>query len=66
VVNIITEGQSKGEVRNGVDPKSVAAFLISTLEGAIAVSRIDKRSGALAYAQENLIRFLDNQVRARS
>ncbi len=66
LVNIITEGQSRGEVRNGVHPQSVATFLISTLEGATAVSRIDKRSSALAYAQENLTRFLDNEVRARS
>lgn len=65
LVNIITEGQERGEVRKEVYPQSVANFLISTLEGATAMSRIDKRSNALAYAQANLIRFLDIEVRAR-
>jgi TetR/AcrR family transcriptional repressor of nem operon len=65
LVNILKDGQSRDEVRHEVRPQSVANFLISTLEGAMVVSRIDKRSGALAYAQENLTRFLDTEVRAR-
>ncbi len=59
LVNIVIEGQRRGEVRPEVHPQSVATFLISTLEGATAISRIDKRSGALAHAQENLDRFLE-------
>jgi TetR/AcrR family transcriptional repressor of nem operon len=65
LVNILTDGQSRDEVRHEVRPRSVANFLISTLEGATVVSSIDKRSGALAHAQENLTRFLDTEVRAR-
>jgi len=64
LVNIVTEGQRRGEVRLEIQPQSVATFLISTLEGATAVSRIDKRSGALASAQENLDRFLEAEVRS--
>ncbi len=63
LANIVIEGQRQGEIRSEVQPRSVSAFLISTLEGATAVSRIDKRSGALEYAQENLDRFLDAEVR---
>jgi TetR/AcrR family transcriptional regulator, transcriptional repressor for nem operon len=66
LVNIVIEGQRRGEVRLEVQPHSVATFLISTLEGATAVSRIDKRSGALAHAQENLDRFLEAEVSART
>jgi len=66
LVNIVIEGQQRGEVRLEVQPQSIATFLISTLEGATAVSRIDKRSRALAYAQENLDRFLEAEVRSRA
>jgi TetR/AcrR family transcriptional repressor of nem operon len=65
LVNIMTEGQRRGEIRNDVHPQNVATFLIATLEGATAVSRIDKRSRALECAQEHLTRFLDTEVRAR-
>jgi TetR/AcrR family transcriptional regulator, transcriptional repressor for nem operon len=65
LVDILVDGQIRDEVRHEIRPQSVATFLISTLEGATVVSRIDKRSGALAYAQENLTRFLDTEVRAR-
>lgn len=63
LVNIVVEGQGRGEIRAEVEPQSVATFLISTLGGATAVSRIDKRSGALAHAQENLDHFLETAVR---
>lgn len=66
LVQIISEGQSRGEVRPEIRPRSVANFLISTLEGSTAISRIDKRSGALADVQENLTRYLDVEVRARA
>src|ERR1035437_363874 len=64
LVNTVIEGQQRGEIRLEVQPQSVATFLISTLEGSTAVSRIDKRSGALAYAQVNLDRFLEAEVRS--
>jgi TetR/AcrR family transcriptional repressor of nem operon len=66
LVDIVTQGQFKGEIPPKVHPQSVATFMISTLEGATAVSRLDKRSGALTYARENLDRFLDTEVRART
>lgn len=66
LVNIVAEGQRQGEIRSEVQPESVAAFLISTLEGATAVSRIDKRSDVLKYVQSNLNRFLETEVRLQS
>jgi TetR/AcrR family transcriptional repressor of nem operon len=66
LANIVIEGQRQGQIRSEVQPQSVATFLISTLEGATAVSRIDKRSSALAYVQENLDRFLEAEVRSRA
>lgn len=66
LIKIITDGQEAGEVRKDIDPQGVAVFLISTLEGATAVSRIDKRSGALAAARKYLESFLETEVRALS
>ncbi len=43
-----------------------ATLLILTLEGSTAVSRIDKHSGALAYAQKNLDRFLEAEGGSRA
>jgi TetR/AcrR family transcriptional repressor of nem operon len=64
LVKIITDGQEAGEVRKDVAPQGVAVFLISTLEGATAVSRIDKRSEALAAARQYLEWFLEMQVKS--
>ena len=58
LTDIVIEGQRRGEVRSEVRPLSVATFLISTLEGSTAISRIDKRSGALTHAQRIWIIFL--------
>ncbi len=66
LINIVMEGQQRGEVRSEVQPQSVATFLIATLEGATAIYRIDKRSGALAHAQDNLDRFFDTVVRSHT
>jgi TetR/AcrR family transcriptional repressor of nem operon len=63
LVNIVVEGQRRGEIRPEVQPQGVATLLISTLEGSTAISRIDKRSQALAHAQANLDRFLETVVR---
>lgn len=64
LVAIVVEGQQRGEVRAEIQPQGVATLLISTLEGSTAISRIDKRSQALAYAGENLDRFLEAIVRS--
>jgi TetR/AcrR family transcriptional repressor of nem operon len=64
LVAIVVEGQQRGEVRAEIQPQGVATLLISTLEGSTAISRIDKRSQALAHAEENLDRFLEEIVRS--
>jgi len=66
LMNIVIEGQQRGEVRLEVQPQSVATFLIAALEGSTAVSRIDRRSGALVHAQENLDHFLETVVRSQT
>ena len=48
------------------DPLSVANLVISMLEGATVVARINKRSAALADAQRHLSLYLETAVRLRS
>jgi TetR/AcrR family transcriptional repressor of nem operon len=64
LVNIVVEGQRRGEIQREVQPQGIAALLISTLEGSTAISRIDKRSQALAHARTNLDWFLETAVRS--
>jgi len=64
LVNIVVEGQRRGEIRREVQPQGIATLLISALEGSTAISRIDKRSQALAHAQANLDWFLETVVRS--
>jgi TetR/AcrR family transcriptional repressor of nem operon len=66
LTHILTEGQVQGDVRAEIRPHSIANYLIAALEGATAVSRLDKRSGALADVEEVLVHYLDAEVRARA
>ncbi len=47
------------EIRAEVDPGEVATLMISLLEGAMALDRMDKRSGFLANAGKHLDSYLD-------
>jgi TetR/AcrR family transcriptional repressor of nem operon len=54
LAKIVGDGQSAGEINPEIDPHSVANLVISILEGATAVTRINKRSAALDDAQRHL------------
>ena len=64
LAQIIADGQRAGEIGKDVDPQGVAVFLIATLEGATAISRIDKRSSALPSARKYLELFLEAEVKS--
>jgi TetR/AcrR family transcriptional repressor of nem operon len=66
LAKIVEDGQSAGEINPGIDPHSVANLLISTLEGATVVARIDKRSAALDDAQRHLTQYLETSVRLKN
>ena len=65
LVKIVEDGQLAGEVNPEIDPSSVANLVISVLEGATVVSRINKRSSALEDAQRHLNLYLENGVRLK-
>ena len=66
LAKIVEDGQSAGEISPEIDPHSVANLVISILEGATVVARINKRSAALDDAQRHLNLYLETAVRLRT
>src|ERR1700761_8222582 len=66
LATIVEDGQSAGEINTEIDPHSVANLVISMLEGATAVARINKRSAALDNAQKHLNQYLETALRLRT
>ena len=64
LTSVITEGVQQGEIRSGVDPRRLALLVISTLEGALMISRLERNRDALVAARSHLDRYLDKEVRA--
>src|SRR6201993_4833499 len=54
LAKIVEDGQSSGEIKPEIDSHSVANIVISTLEGATILARINKRSAAVKDAQRQL------------
>jgi hypothetical protein len=59
VRNLVQEGIKKGEVKQEVDPEFVATVFISTLEGALALSKLYKNQEYMKRAVHHLRSFLD-------
>ena len=57
--NVVAEGQARREIRAGVEPEDVAALLISLFEGAMALDRLDKKSGFLEKAGKHMNSYLN-------
>jgi TetR/AcrR family transcriptional repressor of nem operon len=66
LARIVEDGQSAGEIKPEIDPHSVANLVISILEGAAAVARINRRSAALDDARRHLSLYLETAVRLRT
>ena len=57
---IVEQGIRQGEIRKGIPPRRVANVIIATLEGALAISRLEGSRTALEDAQSALESFLDS------
>lgn len=66
LTSVINEGIQRREIRSGVDPNRLAMLVISTLEGALMISRLERNRDALLAARSHLDDYLDREVRARS
>ena len=65
IVSVINKGIQRREIRSGVDPNTAAILIISSLEGALMISRLERNRDALQAARAHLDRYLDQEVRAR-
>lgn len=56
---VIEQGIEEGDIQPAADPESLATMLIATLEGALALSRVERNQKALKQAQTFLDGMLD-------
>ena len=61
--SIVDSGIKRGEIRRGVNAKEVATLIISSLEGALVIGRLERNRAALVAAQSHLERYLETEVR---
>jgi TetR/AcrR family transcriptional repressor of nem operon len=64
LVSMVAAGIEAREVQANVDPEKLATLLISTLEGAIMLCRLERSYEPLRVAQEHLNAHLELAVRA--
>jgi TetR/AcrR family transcriptional repressor of nem operon len=63
---VVKQAAERGEIRAGIDPKTVATLIIASLEGGLMISRLERNDDALRRVQEHLNRYLDEEVAGRS
>jgi TetR/AcrR family transcriptional repressor of nem operon len=57
---IVKEGQDRKEIRPEIEPEDVVALVVSLLEGAMALDRLDKKSGFLERSGKHITSYLDS------
>ncbi len=62
---IVAEGIARGEANPETDPGRVANIIISCLEGALMISRLERKADALRDAQAHLESYLEAVVECR-
>ena len=63
--SIIEEGQRRGEIRGDVDSSELATLIVSTLEGSLMVSRLQRNDGPRDVACCHLEEHLETSVRVK-
>jgi TetR/AcrR family transcriptional regulator, transcriptional repressor for nem operon len=63
--SIAEEGKRQNEIRVGIDSAQLATLLVSTLEGGLMVSRLERKDDALDLACSHLEEYLEARVRAQ-
>lgn len=61
---VVEEGQRRGEIRADIDPTELAGLIVSTLEGSLMVSRLERTNAARDWASRHLEEYLETKVRA--
>jgi TetR/AcrR family transcriptional regulator, transcriptional repressor for nem operon len=60
IEDIVRTGILKAEIRKDVDPQATAIIMISTLEGALMIGRLQHSALALEQARQHLEEFLES------
>ena len=63
--SVIEEGKRRGEILRGVDSSELGTLIISTLEGSLMVSRLQRKDDARDLASRHLVEYLETNVRAK-
>lgn len=66
IESITQEGRQRGEVRPDTDSAKVASLIVSTLEGALMLTRLQKNLEPLDFACAHLSDHLETAVRAKN
>jgi TetR/AcrR family transcriptional regulator, transcriptional repressor for nem operon len=66
LVAVIRAGIKAREIRPKIDAKKLATLIISSLEGAIMVYRLERNEEAMRAVRAHLENYLETEVRARS
>ena len=66
VISVIRAGIKAREIRSRVDAKKLATLIVSSLEGAIMLCRLERSDEALRAVQAHLDTYLETEVRAPS
>src|SRR5712692_1698664 len=66
LISMISAGIKAKEIRPGIDPKKLATLIISSLEGAFMIRRLERNEEALHIVQAHLDGYLETEVRLRS
>jgi TetR/AcrR family transcriptional repressor of nem operon len=65
LIQAVKRGIERREIKREINPKQLANIIISSLEGALMMSRLEGDKEALLAAQSFLESYLDTQVRFR-
>ena len=63
--SVIEEGKRRREVLSAIDSANLAMLIVSTLEGSLMVSRLQRRNDALDFVCRHLEEYLETNVRAK-
>jgi TetR/AcrR family transcriptional regulator, transcriptional repressor for nem operon len=66
IVSMIRSGITAREIHSRIDAKKLATLIISSLEGAVMVYRLERNEEALRAVQAHLDNYLETEVRSPS
>jgi AcrR family transcriptional regulator len=64
IARLVQRGVERGELRPGTDPQEAASLILSTLEGAVMLTRLSSDSTYMDRAIAHLTWYLDSTLRA--